>query len=79
MSGSEGEKEGRKDMKQRVNAYAKYSAMGVQMGLIIGASAWLGQYLDELNEMETPLFTLGLSLVGVALALYFVLKDFIKK
>lgn len=52
--------------------------MAVQMGVIIGLSVWGGQKLDAHYKNETPIFSIILSLSGIAIALYLVLKDFIK-
>ena len=48
------------------------------MALIIGVSAWGGNKLDLHYKNETPVFTIVLSLLGIAAALYIVLKDIIK-
>lgn len=60
--------------------YAKYSVMGFQMAAIIGLGVFAGIKLDNWLEFKKfPLFTILLSLVGVFGALYWVLKDFMKK
>ncbi len=61
-----------------LSAYAKYSALGIQMALIIGGGCYGGYKLDEYYKNTTPIFTIILSLVSIALAMYIVLKDFIK-
>lgn len=61
-----------------LNAYAKYSALGTQMALIIGGGCYGGYKLDEYYKNTTPIFTIILSLLSIALAMYIVLKDFIK-
>lgn len=61
-----------------LNAYAKYSALGVQMAVIIGGGCYGGFKLDERYENKIPYFTIILSLVSIAIAMYIVLKDFIK-
>ncbi|MES2763812.1 MAG: AtpZ/AtpI family protein [Bacteroidota bacterium] len=61
-----------------LNAYAKYSALGIQMALIIGGGCYGGSKLDEHYKNATPIFTIILSLVSIGLAMYIVLKDFIK-
>ncbi|MBX3163503.1 MAG: AtpZ/AtpI family protein [Bacteroidetes bacterium] len=60
------------------NLFFKYSNLALQMGIIIGLSAWGGQKLDTHYKNKTPVFTIVLSLSGIALALYLVLKDVIK-
>lgn len=61
-----------------LNAYAKYSALGIQMAVIIGGGCYGGYKLDEYYKNATPVFTIILSLVSIAIAMYIVLKDFIK-
>ena len=61
-----------------LNAYAKYSAMAIQMAVIIGGGSFGGYKLDEYYKNTTPIFTIILSLVSIGLAMYIVLKDFIK-
>jgi hypothetical protein len=53
--------------------------MATQMGITIFLGVWGGMKLDEKFPMRFPLFTLVLSLAGIALALYMVMKDFVKK
>lgn len=61
------------------NLFLKYSNLAIQMGLIIGLSAWGGQKIDEHYKNTTPVFSIILGLSGVIAALYLVLKDFIKR
>ncbi len=60
------------------NPFAKYSSLGFQMAVIIGGGCYGGFKLDEHYQNKTPVFTIVLSLVSIAIALYLVLKDFIK-
>lgn len=61
-----------------LNAYAKYSSLGIQMAVIIGGGCYGGFKLDEHYKNATPVFTIVLSLLSIALAMYVVLKDLIK-
>lgn len=61
------------------NLLFKYGNLAIQMGVIIGLSAWGGQKLDEHYKNKTPVFTIVLSLLGIGAALYIVLKDIIKQ
>jgi F0F1-type ATP synthase assembly protein I len=63
---------------KQLSAYAKYSALGIQMAVIIGGGCYGGFKLDEHYQNTTPIFTIILSLVSIGLAMYIVLKDFIK-
>jgi len=70
--------ENKKEQQPGTKAYLKYAGMGVQMAAIIGLTCWLGVYLDKRFRMQTPWWTVGLSIFGVAGALYMVLKEVIK-
>lgn len=63
---------------KKVNKWAVFSGMAIQMGVIIGGMAWLGDYLDKKYQKEFPLFTLILSLFGVGVSMYIVIKEIIK-
>lgn len=58
--------------------YAKFSGIAMQMGIIIFAGAYSGQYLDEKYAMEKKIYTMVLTLLSVVLALYLVLKQVIE-
>lgn len=62
--------------KRRADNYMKYSGMGIQMAVIVTLGALAGKKLDAHFQFETPWMTALLSLLGVFLALYIVLKDF---
>lgn len=59
--------------------YVKYSGLAFQMIAIILVTVWGGNKLDKLFLLETPVFTIVLSLFGVAAAIYVAVKDFITK
>lgn len=59
------------------NQFLKYGNMAFQMGLIIGLFVWGGKKLDEHYQNKKAIFTIILSLSGIALAMYVVLKDLI--
>lgn len=65
--------------KERLNFYFKYSGMAVQMIAIILIGVFGGKKLDQYLELKFPVFTLVLTLVSVFLAIYFVIKDLMKK
>ena len=67
-----------KEEKKKLNNYAKYTGLGLQMLTIIFVGVFGGYKLDEYFEMDFPVFTLILSLVAVILAIYYSIKDFIK-
>ena len=57
--------------------YARFSTLGIQMGLVIGGFTWLGVYLDKKYQTETSWWTIGLSLFGVIAGLYLMIKEVI--
>lgn len=57
------------------NAFARYSALGFQMLLIIGGATWGGVKLDAHLANQTPWFTIGLSLAGIGVALWQALRN----
>jgi hypothetical protein len=61
-----------------LNSYAKYSAMGFQMFLVIGVFTYAGYKIDEGRQAKMPLATAFLSLAGVFIALYLIIRS-IKK
>lgn len=60
------------------NPLLKYSNLAIQMAVIIGLSAWGGNKLDSYYKNSTPIFTIVLSLLGIGIALYLVIKDVLK-
>ncbi len=62
----------------KTSKYVRFSGVGIQMGIIIGGFAFLGNYLDGKYQNKTPWWTLGLSLFGVAAGLYIMIKEVIK-
>jgi len=70
----------RKLPKKQPDNYLKYSGMGLKMALIMIAGTYSGIILDEwLQFKKIPIFTLLFSLLSVFLAIYYFVKDFIKK
>jgi hypothetical protein len=65
--------------KNPLNNYAKYSVMVFQMAAIIFGGCYLGMKLDEHFKLKTPVFTASLALASVFLAMYFSIRDFIRK
>lgn len=56
-----------------MNAYVKYSTMGIQMIVIIGAFTYAGYKIDEHAHHQTKWVTAVLSLIGVFISLYSVI------
>lgn len=60
--------------KESLNKFIKYSSLAFEMGIIIGAGAYGGVYLDEYFSFEQPILTIILSLFAVVSSLYLVIK-----
>ncbi len=65
--------------KQSPTDLLKYSAMGLQMAAIMGGSTFLGHKLDGWMALKFPVFTLLLAISGVFAALWYFIRDFLKK
>ena len=52
-----------------------FSGMAVQMAVTIGLGAWSGQALDEKYQTDKPYWTMALSLLGVFMSLYLLIKQ----
>jgi len=61
--------------KKNHNAYARFSTLGIQMGIVIGLATWLGVYLDERYPNKYKLYTVFGALLGVFIAMYLMIKE----
>ena len=61
------------------NSYMRYATMGTQMLVIMALGAFGGYALDKWLALKFPVFTILLSLLSIAAALYLSIKDFLKK
>lgn len=52
--------------------------MAFQMAATIGLFAFIGYKLDQHYHVEHSYWTIGLSLMGVGISLFSVIRDFIK-
>jgi hypothetical protein len=59
--------------------YARYSALAFQTIVIIGGSVFAGVNFDRWLELKIPVFTLLLSILGIGISLYLLVKDILKK
>jgi ATP synthase protein I len=62
--------------KKQLSDYARYSAMGFQMAVVIFVCTWAGTKIDEWLSLDTPVFTLVFSLFSVVLVMYYFVKSF---
>jgi F0F1-type ATP synthase assembly protein I len=59
------------------NKFLRLSNAGFQMAIVIGGMAFLGNYLDDKYKNDNQLYTVILSLLGVALGIYIMIKEVI--
>ena len=65
--------------RESLNNYARYSGIAFQMILIILAGLLLGIKMDKWFHTNDPVFTAILTMLGVILATYTVIKDVLRK
>lgn len=58
-----------------LNKFARLSGIGIQMGVTIFLGAYLGKFLDNKYPNDKKWFTIGLTLLAVAISFYSVLKQ----
>lgn len=64
--------------KKKFNNYLKFSSMAIQMGIVITACAFGGQWLDEKQGNHFPIWTLVLILFSIFGMLYKFIREVIK-
>lgn len=62
---------------EKLNAYAKYSSIALQMGVVITLGTFGGLKIDQYFNLHFPIFTLILSITSVIIAVYLAIKDVI--
>jgi hypothetical protein len=66
--------------KLRSNAsMMRYASMGTQILITILLFVFAGYKLDGWLNLKFPAFTLGLSLLGVVVGIYFAVRDLLKE
>ena len=71
--------EDRKQIQKQYSSFVKYSNLATQMLVIIGGGTYGGFRLDKYIGWKIPVFTIVLSLLSVVVAIWFSVKDFLKK
>lgn len=66
-----------KDQKDKLNTYARFSSIAIQMFAIIGIGTYAGVKLDEVYPNKHNLYTMILSLISVVLSIIFVIRRII--
>ncbi|RZN84532.1 MAG: AtpZ/AtpI family protein [Winogradskyella sp.] len=66
-----------REQKERLNTYARFSGIAIQMGAMIAIGTFVGVKLDEKYPNKNNLFTLGFTLGSVIASLVYVIKRII--
>ena len=66
-----------KDQKDRLNSYARFSGIAIQMFAIIGLGTYAGVKLDEYYPNKHNYYTIALALLSVILSIVFVIRRII--
>jgi F0F1-type ATP synthase assembly protein I len=66
------------DPRKNLNEYARYSGMAIQMLVIILLGVFGGVSLDKWLHTK-PVLTVILSIISVALSIYIVTRDLLRK
>jgi F0F1-type ATP synthase assembly protein I len=61
--------------KRALREYARYSDLALKLIAVVLAAFFIGWGLDKWINIGFPLFTLILSITGLALALYLIIKE----
>lgn len=75
MSSDKFLKEDSKHSTYKSKPFMRFSSMAFQMMVTIGAGAWGGSALDNHYQNEKPIWTIVLSLSGIAISLYLVIRS----
>ncbi|NBV14517.1 MAG: AtpZ/AtpI family protein [Sphingobacteriia bacterium] len=67
------------DPEKNRNPLGKWAGAGMQMAVTILGFVFLGIYLDKNHPDRPPYWTLGLSLAGSVLSIYYMIKTFLQK
>ncbi|MGM0478568.1 MAG: AtpZ/AtpI family protein [Bacteroidota bacterium] len=59
----------------RLKNYLKFTTLAIQMGVLITAAALGGDWLDENQNNEFPVWTLVLTLVAIFASLFQVIRE----
>lgn len=68
-----------KKKKPSLTDYGKYSSLVFQMAATVAIGVFGGIKTDEWLGMHIPVFTVLLSFIGVIAAVYFAVKDLVRK
>lgn len=64
-----------KKPKKQLNKYIRLTGVGLQMGITIYLAVYLGKWLDVKYPNENNIYTIILTLLGLVLSFYSLLKQ----
>jgi hypothetical protein len=67
----------RQDQKDKLNSYARFSGIAIQMFVIIGLGTFIGVKRDERYPNTHNLYTLSLTLGSVVMSIIYVIRRII--
>jgi len=70
---------GKKDKKSTLKFYAIYSALGIQMAVIVVAGAFGGREIDKWLQWHFPVFTVVFTLGAIVLSILYGIREFFKQ
>lgn len=73
------ESNGKDKQKTQLTNFAKYTGIAFQMLATIGIFAFIGYQIDKYNNSKQPIITALVTLIGVVVSLYQVIKSLTKK
>lgn len=73
------QKDNPKKITSKATSVLRYADIGFRMAVMIVLGASLGHWLDGVQQMEKPIFTIVFSLLFIFAAIYWVIKDLTSK
>jgi len=68
----------KKDKKNLLKFYAVYSALSLQMAVIVFAGAFGGREIDKWLQWHFPVFTVVLTLIAIVLSILYGIRELFK-
>ncbi|MGQ1928470.1 AtpZ/AtpI family protein [Ornithobacterium rhinotracheale] len=53
------------------NTWLQLTSIGIQIGVVMYLAAWAGRWCDEHYQTESSWFTLGFTIVGMLISIFF--------
>lgn len=66
------------DKKKLLETYGRFSALGIQMAVLILGGTWIGNWADGRFNIQIPIFTLVGALLGLTLSMIVLFTAFKK-